>query len=218
MEEEKKNIQSLTKTSNSIISSFAKMKFISIACIIGIFATAAFCVTYTLITVNDLGKKIYVLDKGQVLTASREDSSVNRRDEVIAQSERFHTLFFTASPNRDVVQNNIESALRLCADRSAYTYYNAVQESGFYRLVSQSNAVQEIVVDSVKVDMRSYPYQTMTYSSLYVTRATMVVKSLLVTRMNFVEVPRDMTNLNGLKIENFEVVRKEEIERRNRVN
>lgn len=216
--EEKKNIQSLVKSTNTIMSSFARMKFITILCIVGMFATALFCVALTLYKVNELGRKVYVLDKGQVLTASREDASVNRRDEVIAQSERFHTLFFTASPNRDVVQNNIESALRLCADRSAYNYYNDLQESGFYRRVSQSNAVQEIVVDSVKVDMRSYPYQTMTYSSLYVTRASMVVRSLLITKMNFVEVPRDMTNLNGLKIENFEVVRNEELERRNRVN
>ena len=216
--EEKKNIQSLVKASNTIMASFAKVKFISIISVIGMFVTALACVTLTLWKVDDLGKKIYVLDKGQVLTASREDANINRRDEIRAQSERFHTLFFTASPNRDVVQANIENALRLCADRSAYNYYNDLQESGFYRRVSQSNAVQEIVVDSVRVDMQTYPYQTVTFSSLYVTRQSLVVRSLLVTRMNMIEVPRDMTNLNGLKIEKFEVVRNEELERRNRAN
>ena len=216
--EEKKNIQSLVKASNTIMASFAKVKFISIISVIGMFVTALACVILTLWKVDDLGKKIYVLDKGQVLTASREDANINRRDEIRAQSERFHTLFFTASPNRDVVQANIENALRLCADRSAYNYYNDLQESGFYRRVSQSNAVQEIVVDSVRVDMQTYPYQTVTFSSLYVTRQSLVVRSLLVTRMNMIEVPRDMTNLNGLKIEKFEVVRNEELERRNRAN
>lgn len=216
--EEKKNIQSLVKASNTIMASFAKVKFISIISVVGMFITALACVILTLWKVDDLGKKIYVLDKGQVLTASREDANINRRDEIRAQSERFHTLFFTASRNRDVVQANIENALRLCADRSAYNYYNDLQESGFYRRVSQSNAVQEIVVDSVRVDMSTYPYQTVTFSSLYVTRQSLVVRSLLVTRMNMIEVPRDMTNLNGLKIEKFEVVRNEELERRNRAN
>ena len=56
----------------------------------------------------------------------------------------------------------------------------------------------------------------MTFSSLYITRPTKIVKSRLVTRMNMIDVPRDETNLNGLKVENFEVMQNEEIESRNR--
>lgn len=216
--EERKNVSSLIDISNSISSSFRKLKFVTIACLAGVFATAVVCVVYTVTSVSDLGSKIYVLDKGQVMTASRQDVSISRQDEVVAQSERFHTLFFTATPNRDVMQRNIEAAMQLCGDRTAYNYYNDLQESGFYRRIGQSNAVQEIVIDSVRVNMRTYPYKAVTYASLYVTRSSLIVKSLLVTQMSMVDVPRDQRNLNGLKIEQFEVVRKEEVDKRNRVN
>ena len=146
----------------------------------------------------------------------RQEVSITRADEVKAQSQRFHELFFTATPNREVVQQNLEAALKLAADRSVYNYYNDLQESGFYRRISQSNAVQEIAVDSVIVDTKRYPYPVVTFSSLYITRPTKIVKSRLVTRMNMIDVPRDETNLNGLKVENFEVMQNEEIESRNR--
>lgn len=214
--EEKKNVQSLIRVTNSISQSFTKLKFVTIACLVGVFATAAVCVIYTANTLSGMGGKIYVLDNGQVLTATRQDASLTRSDEVRAQSERFHELFFTASPNRDVVQSNLERALQLCGDRSAYNYYNDLQESGFYRRISQSNAVQEIAVDSVKVDVRVYPYRVVTYSSLYMTRQSLVAKYMLVTRLNMIDVPRDERNLNGLKIEAFEVVSNDLVEERKR--
>jgi conjugative transposon TraK protein len=214
--EEKKNVQSLMKVADSISESFAKLKFVTIACLVGAFLTACFCVWYATSSISGLGNKIYVLDKGQVLTASRQEVSITRADEVKAQSQRFHELFFTATPNREVVQQNLEAALKLAADRSVYNYYNDLQESGFYRRISQSNAVQEIAVDSVIVDTKRYPYPVVTFSSLYITRPTKIVKSRLVTRMNMIDVPRDETNLNGLKVENFEVMQNEEIESRNR--
>ena len=214
--EEKKNVQSLIRVTNSISQSFTRLKFVTIACLVGVFATAAVCVIYTADTLASLGGKIYVLDNGQVLTATRQDASISRADEVRAQSERFHQLMFTATPNRDVVQGNLEKALGLCGDRSAYNYYNDLQESGFYRRISQSNAVQEIAVDSSWVDTRTYPYKVTTFSSLYMTRQSLVVKYNLVTRMNMIDVPRDSRNLNGLKIENFEVVSNEMVEERKR--
>lgn len=214
--EEKKNVHSIVRMTESISESFSKMKFVTLACIAGIVLTAVLCVGYTIYTVTDLGRKIYVLDKGQVLTASRQDQSITRIDEVRAQSERFHTFLFTVSPNREIVEQNIENALKLCADKSAYTYWNDLQEDGFYRRVAQSNAIQEIVVDSVQVDMKSYPYRLATFSTIFLTRPSVVTKTSLVTTLSMIEVPRDEFNLNGLKVENFTVVRREEMERRKR--
>ena len=214
--EEKKNVHSIVKMFGSITDSFAKMKFVVLACIIGMVVTAIACVGYTNYTTANLANKIYVLDKGQVLTASRQDVSINRADEVRAQSERFHAFFFTVSPNREIVEQNIESALKLSADKSVYNYYNDLQEDGFYRRVAQSNAIQEVVVDSVQVDMKTYPYRVATYATLFLTRPSVVTKYSLITTMSMLDVPRDEFNLNGLKVENFNVVRREEVDRRRR--
>ena len=211
-----RDVQSLIRVSGSITESFSKMKFISLSCIIGLFVTAVACVVYGISSVNKLNSTIYVLDKGQAFSASRQDVTISRIDEVKAQSERFHTLFFTATPSREILQRNLEDAMYLCADRSVYTYYNDIQESGFYRRIAQTNSIQEVVVDSVVVSSKGYPYSVVTYSSLYITRPTLIVKNRLVTRMNMIDAPRDRRNMNGLKIENFEVPVNEEVERRKR--
>lgn len=219
MEEKKtKSIESMVKVTETITGSFAKLKFVVVACLVAVVATAVFSVYYSISKIDEIGRTVIVLDKGQALSGSRQDVLVNRRDEVEEQSKRFHTLFFTASPNREVVNRNVESALRLCNDRSVYNYFNDVQESGFYRRIAQSQSVQEVQVDSVVVDMRSYPYRVATFASLFITRPTAVYRNLLVTRMNMIDVPRDPTNLNGLKIENFEVIRNDQIENRSRNN
>ena len=64
--------------------------------------------------------------------------------------------------------------------------------------------------------MGSYPYKVATFSSLYLTRPSLVVKNSLITRFSMIEVPRDASNTNGLKLERFEVVKNEEVERRKR--
>lgn len=210
-----KNIDSILKVSNSITESFSKLKFVTIACVVCTFLTAVVCVYYTMNEVHALGRTVYVLNNGQVLTASRQDVSVTRIDEVKAQSENFHKLFFNISPNKDMVTRNINAALEI-SDKSAYDYFNDLQERGFYKRFAQASAVQEVVIDSVKVNMKSYPYQVMTYASLFVTRESNITFSSLITRCNMIDVPRNPKNLNGLQIEKFEVVENREVSRRRR--
>ncbi len=207
---------SIVKTAGTITDSFRKMKFVTVFCLVGAFVTAILCVFYTFMKVDEYGNKVYVIDRGQAFMATRENSSVTREDEIRAFSTRFHSLFFTVTPSTEIVRSNLETALGLCADRTAYEYYNDLQESGFYRRMIQAQAIQEIQVDSIAVDLSNYPYRAAVFSSLYLTRPTLIVKNSLVTRFNLLDVPRDASNLNGLKIEKFEVVRNEETERRRR--
>lgn len=210
-----KNIDSLLKVSNSITESFSKLKFVTIACVVCTFLTAVVCVFFTFSKVDSLGRTVYVLNNGQVLTAFRQDASVTREDEVRSQSENFHKLFFNVSPNREMVTKNVEAALEI-SDRSAYDYFNDIQERGFYKRFAQAAAVQEVVIDSVSVNMRTYPYQVVTYASLYVTRESNITLSSLITRCVMIDVPRNSKNLNGLQIEKFEVIENKEISKRKR--
>lgn len=211
-----KAIDNMVDAANHISSSFKNLKIVTITSIVAAVLCAFLCVAYTMNTVQGMNGKIYVLDKGQAFSASLEDSFANREDEVIEQSKRFLKYFFTITPNREILQENIENAMRLCADRSAYDYYNAIQEQGFYRRFFQAQAIQEIQVDSVRVNMHTYPYQVVASSSLYVTRPTLIVKNRLITNFSMIDTPREPGNLNGLKIENFVVSKNKEIERRKR--
>lgn len=210
-----KNIESILKVSNSITESFMKLKFVTIACVVCTFLTAVVCTYYTMSEVRALGRTVYVLNNGQVLTAFRQDVSVTRADEIRSQSENFHKLFFNISPNRDMVTRNIEAALEI-SDKSAYKYFNDLQEGGYYKRFSQAAAVQEVVIDSVVVNARVYPYEVKTYASLYVTRESNITLSSLVTTCNMIDVPRNPKNLNGLQIERFNVLENKQISSRRR--
>lgn len=209
-----KNIQSLVNASESISSSFSKLRFVTIACLACTFLCALGCVGYSVYSIKSVSDKVYVIDKGQVSLATRTDAAVSREDEIKSLAGNFHKLFFNVSPVENVVRGNLEEALALSADKSVYNYYNDLRESGFYERIKQANAVQEIVVDTVAVDMSRYPYPVQVASTLFIMRQSLLTRSSLITSMTMVEVPRDPANLNGLKIENFKVLRNEELDRK----
>lgn len=209
------NIDGILRTSESITESFKKLKFVTVSCLVGAFVCAIICVVYSTSTVSSMGEKIYVLDSGQIMTASRQSMSVTRADEVKDQSSRLHEYLFSVSPNRDVVMRNLEAALRI-SDKSVYSYYKDVEETGFYRRLAQSGAVQDIVVDSVKTDTGRYPYPVITYATITLTRPSLMTRYALVSRCEMIEVGRNPQNLHGLLIEKFEVVSNKMIDERKR--
>lgn len=215
MEEKKVNMPSLLQTTNTITAGFSRLRAIALVCIIGMVLCAIGCVVYSGYTISSMGDKVYVLDKGMAMTATRGDVMVTRADEIREQSRRLHQLMFTVSPNREMIRNNIEAALKF-SDKSVYNYYKDVDEKGFYRRIAQTGAAQDIVIDSVVTSIRSYPYPVATYAKLYVTRQSSVTVYSFVSRCYMLDVTRNPDNLNGLTIERFEVLRNDEIETRKR--
>ena len=211
-----KNVDNLVKATNSITSSFKSLRFVVISCLVGAFVAAVLCVYLSTSAISGLGDTIYVLDdKGQVLSAGRQNVQTSRRDEIIDQATRFHELFFNVSPNRDIVRINLERALEI-SDKSVYNYYTDLNEKGFYRRLQQTNSSQQIVVDSVKVDMRQTPFTVVTYASQFITRESNITRFSLITRCNMIDVKRNPKNLHGLQIEKFEVLENNQIEQRKR--
>ncbi len=211
-----KNVDNLVKATNSITSSFKSLRFVVISCLVGAFVAAVLCVYLSTSAINGLGDTIYVLDdKGQVLSAGRQNVQTSRRDEIIDQATRFHELFFNVSPNRDIVKINLERALEI-SDKSVYNYYTDLNEKGFYRRLQQTNSSQQIVVDSVRVDMRQTPFTVVTYASQFITRESNITRFSLITRCNMIDVNRNPKNLHGLQIEKFEVLENNQIEQRKR--
>ncbi len=210
-----KNFNSLVQTTKGIESSFTKLRFVTISCLVGAFLCCVGSVVYSLSVVTGMGDKIYVLDDGNAMSATRQDVSVTRADEVRAQSEKFHKLFFGIVPNSDIVSKNLQAALEL-ADRSAYNYYNNLSERDFYKQMIGAGANQWFELDSVRTDMRRQPYLVMTYGKLWVLRESNLTKSSFVSQCNMVNVARTPQNLNGLQIERFEVIKNEVIETRRR--
>lgn len=209
------NMQGLLRTADTITESFARLRFVTLTCLVGAFACAVVCVALSTRRISEMADQIYVLDNGQVLSAARMSMNITREDEVRDQAERLHFYLFSVSPNRDIVQKNLEEALKI-SDRSVYEYYKDVDETGFYRRISQNSAVQDIVIDSVRTDLRRYPYPVVTYATLTLTRSSKMTRYKLVSRCNMIEVGRNPENLHGLQVERFEVLENRLIDERNR--
>lgn len=215
METKEKNTGGLVKQMKTISSSFTSMKIITISSIIAIFLTALGGFYLYTKGYKELSSQIYVLDNGAAFSASSQDASITRKDEINDHVLRFHELMFNVPPNRDMIRSNLERALDL-ADRSAYNYYNDLQETGFYNRLVQNNAYQQMDVESVEINMDSYPYEVILRGYQYVNRESNVSQYTLVTRCKVLNAPRTKVNLHGLMINDFNVIENRLVETRNK--
>jgi len=152
--------------------------------------------------------QIYVLDKGQSFLALQSDGMVTKDLEIIDHVTRFHELFFNMAPNANAIIQNVNRALVL-SDRSVYDYYSDLSEQGFYARLVQANITQQMVVDSVKVDISTYPYTARCYAHQYMIRESNITTYDFESTCQLMETQRSQDNPHGLMIEKFVVVRNE---------
>lgn len=150
-------------------------------------------------------EKIYVLDNGKsLMLALSQDISQNRPVEAREHVRRFHELFFTLSPDRDAIEGNIRRALYLC-DKSAYSYFQDLQEKGYYNRIISGNIIQRIQVDSIVCHMDEYPYTATTYARQMIIRESNITERSLVSRCNLINSVRSDNNPFGFSMEKFEI-------------
>jgi conjugative transposon TraK protein len=156
-------------------------------------------------------QKIYVLDQGKsLMLALSQDMDQNRPVEARDHVTRFHELFFTLSPDREAIETNITRALFL-ADKSAYNYYQDMQEKGYFNRMVAGNIQQVIQVDSVACNFSGYPYTAVTYARQRIIRSSNVTERSLVTRCNLINSVRSDNNPHGFTIEKFEILENKDI-------
>jgi conjugative transposon TraK protein len=200
----------IIKYFETVETSFRKMKFITVASIasgIVIALGSVFIAGRMTLSGSD---NIYVIDRGSAVMAARSGEDAYRDLETRDHIERFHELMFNLSPNAESIRRNLDRALTM-SDRSAYEYWSDLSERGFYSRMVSANISQEIVIDSVRVDMSSYPYQAKTYAKIYMLRESNITAYDFESSCRLVDVQRSQSNPHGLMIEKFRVIRNENI-------
>jgi conjugative transposon TraK protein len=156
-------------------------------------------------------QKIYVLDEGKsLMLALSQDLSQNRPVEAKEHIKRFHELFFTLSPDRSAIEGNISRALFL-VDKSAFAYYEDLQEKGYYNRIVSGNINQTVQVDSVACDFGAYPYTATTYARQRIIRESNITERSLITRCNLINSVRSDNNPHGFTMERFEIIENRDI-------
>jgi conjugative transposon TraK protein len=98
-------------------------------------------------------KSVYVLDANSTPVLARQtDVQMNRGAEYRSDIIRFHTLFFTLTPDDKYIEYQMKQAMYL-VDESGALQYNNLKEKGFFNSILSSSAVLTITTDSVYLDM-----------------------------------------------------------------
>lgn len=107
---------------------------------------------FTWRTLSDARKSIYILDaSGTPQRALQTELAVNRAAEYRAHIARFHSLFFTLTPDDKFIEYQMKQAMYL-VDESGVQQYNNLKEKGFFSSILSSSAVITIKTDSVYLD------------------------------------------------------------------
>ena len=148
-------------------------------------------------------EKIYVLDQGKsLMLALSQDASRNRPVEAREHVRRFHELFFSIAPDKDAIEENMSRAFALC-DKSAFDYYKDLAEQGYYNRAISGNVNQRIVIDSLRCNFESYPYEVTTYARQFILRQSNVTERSLVTSCTLQNSVRSDDNPQGFLMEHF---------------
>ena len=148
-------------------------------------------------------EKIYVLDEGKsLMLALSQDASRNRPVEAREHVRRFHELFFSIAPDKDAIEENMSRAFALC-DKSAFDYYKDLAEQGYYTRAISGNVNQRIVIDSIRCNFESYPYEVTTYARQFILRQSNVTERSLVTSCTLQNSVRSDDNPQGFLMEHF---------------
>lgn len=200
------------KSLNNIESSFKHLRLFSIVflCMCTLLMCYSVWKAYSFAEMQR--EKIYVLDQGKsLILALSQDLAQNRPVEAKEHTRRFHELFFSLSPDKSAIENNIQRALFL-SDRSAYAHYRDLAEQGYYNRIISAGINQRVEIDSIACNFNVYPYDVVTYARQLIIREKSITERSLVTKGRLLNSTRSDNNPHGFILEAFQVIENKDLQ------
>lgn len=194
----------------NIDTAFKHIKRFSIVLILANAATMCFCIYKSYQIVDRAQERVHILYNGKVLEAFASDRKTNLPVELRDHIKTFHQDFFTLLPDDKQIAATINKALYL-ADGSAKRVYDNLREAGYFNNLISANINQQIQVDSIRLNMNSYPYAFTCYATEKLIRATRTATRRLVTqgRVRDLKTETD-NNPHGFLIEDWEILQNQD--------
>lgn len=190
----------------NIDTAFRHIKRFSLFVIVGCVLLSGFAIYKSYELVDRAQNRIHILYNGKVLEAIASDKKTNLEVELRDHIKTFHHLFFSLSPDDKAIKNTVSRALYL-ADESAKKQYDNLRESGYYNNIISANISQEIEMDSVRLDINSYPYGFICYATQKLIRSTSTATRKLVTQGRIRDIKSQTdNNPHGFLIQQWEIL------------
>ena len=203
-----------TKAKN-IDTAFQHIRTFSVVFLIGSVTLCGFVLYRSFKMVSESSARIYILANGKALEAYGADRKDNIPVEARDHVKVFHQDFFTLDPDEKVITANITRALYM-ADRSAKKQYDNLKESGYFTNLITANISQEIELDSIEVNINSYPFYFRCVAHERLIRSTTIVTRNLITEGYLRNVARSDNNPHGFLIEKWMILENKDIKTDNR--
>jgi conjugative transposon TraK protein len=203
-----------TKAKN-IDTAFQSIRTFSLVFLVACVTLCLFVLYRSFKMVSESNARIYILANGKALEAYGADRKDNIPVEARDHIKIFHQDFFTLDPDEKVITANITRALYL-ADRSAKKQYDNLKESGYFTGLITANISQQIEMDSIEVNINSYPFYFRCTAHEKLIRSTTIVTRSLVTEGYLRNVTRSDNNPHGFLIEKWMILENKDIKTENR--
>lgn len=200
---------------NNIETAFQQIRIVCILVILCAFVFSGYVAYDAHRQIAAVQSKIYLLASGKALEAFASDRRDNIPVEARDHIKTFHLDFFTLDPDERVIQTNITRALYL-ADGSAKRLYDNLKENGYYASIISGNISQEITVDSISLDTRTYPFYFRCFATQKIIRTTSTVTRDLITEGWLRNTSRSDNNPHGFLIERWNTVDNKDLKVENR--
>jgi conjugative transposon TraK protein len=199
----------------NIDAAFKQVRSFSLIIILVFSAICCYTVYSCFKETSEAQTRIYLLSNGKVLEALASDRRENIPVEARDHIKMFHQYFFTLDPDEKVIQSNINKALYL-ADASAKKVYESLKENNYYTGIISGNISQQINIDSVFVNVETYPFYFKCYATEKITRPSTFTTRSLLTEGYLRNVSRSDNNPHGFLIEKWNTIENKDIKTINR--
>ena len=194
---------------------FKSLRNISVGMVAGSLLLSAWAIQRCFTLVHQERQKIYLLANGRVLMAYASNRGANLEVEARDDIRMFHHDFFTLDPDDQVIEKHLGRALYL-SGQSARRIYENGREKGYYSGVIAANISQRISMDSIRLDMRQYPYYFRYYGTEKVIRTSGILTRNLVTEGYLREVSRSDHNPHGFLILRWQILENHDLRFQNK--
>ncbi len=195
----------------NIETAFKHVRLFTFVLIAACMATCCFAIYESYRMVTEANSRIYLLANGKALEALSAERKTNLPVEARDHIKMFHFYFFSLDPDEKVIEGNISRALYL-ADETAKQQYDDLKEGGYYAGIISGNVSQQVTVDSIQVDMATYPYHFKYYGVQKIIRPTAIVSRNLVTEGYLRNVSRSDNNAHGFLIERWRILENKDLD------
>lgn len=189
----------------NIETAFRHIRGFSIIMILACVAVSCFAIFKSYQAAQLAQDRIYILSNGKALEAlsagRRENIPVEAKDHI----RTFHELFFNLDPDDKLITAQAGKALYL-ADQSAKAQYDNLRENGYYTNLVSGNISQQVHIDSISLDIDTYPYPFKCYATQTLVRATSKSERILVTKGTLRNVSRSDNNPHGFLVQQWETL------------